>query len=333
MRRRQRLLGEDDNLQHIWPSFADVTSTFALLLFVLVLLAYVRNIMSSKQLEAYQQQISSAEKRLSVLSLDLDRTQREISTGRALLSASERKLSAQQGIILASQQELEGLRARLSSIALLRVEVLEKVKRSIEAVLGAAPPAGVPAGGDLVRIGDNGNIVINEGLVFEFNSFAIKPSSTALLETLARALEGVLDDPEVREYVDAIIVQGHTDDRGTGSFNRELSAKRANAVVDYVFSANPNLERKYASYFAASAFSEFRPLDPGENEVAYERNRRIEISVALRDANVRKLIEQYMQNVSPAAGAAAPGAPGTAAPGVPDGVAPGAAPPAPAPAP
>jgi len=339
MRKRQRLLSEEDNLQHIWPSFADVTSTFALLLFVLVLLAYVRNLVSSKQLAAYQEQISSAEKRLGALALDLERTQREIATGRTLLSASERKLSAQQGIILASQQELEGLRARLSSIALLRVEVLEKVKRAIEAVLGGAPAAAAGAAepgavqpgtaGELVRIGDNGNIVINEGLVFEFNSFAIKASSTTLLDTLARALEGVLDDPDVREYVDAIVVQGHTDDRGSGSFNRELSAKRANAVLDYVFSANPNLERKYASFFTASAFSEFRPLDPAENEAAYERNRRIEISVALKDANVRKLIEQYMQNVDAAGGgAAATGAAGGAAT-APDGSNPRPAEPAP----
>jgi chemotaxis protein MotB len=351
-------MAEDENLQHIWPSFADVTSTFALLLFVLVLMAYVRNLMSSKQLAVYQEQIAGAEKRLSVLALDLEKTQREIATGRTLLSASERKLNAQQGIILASQQELEGLRARLSSIALLRVEVLEKVKRSIEAVLAAnpppaAPPGGAPPGapqpsvagnGGLVRIGDNGNIIINEGLVFEFNSFALKPSSTPLLDTLSRALEGVLDDPEVREYVDAIVVQGHTDDRGSGSFNRELSAKRANAVVDYVFSANPNLEKKYASYFAASAFSEFRPLDPSENEGAYERNRRIEISVVLKDANVRKLIDQFMQSVpteganpTGVGGAGAPdGSPGNAAAGVggtgagtAPGALPGAAPPAP----
>lgn len=315
MRRRQRLLGEDENLQHIWPSFADVTSTFALVLFVLVLLAYVRNLMSTKQLTAYQEQIASAGRRLSVLSLDLDRTQREIASGQLLLSASEKKLAAQQGIIVASQQELETLRARLSSIALLRVEVLEKVKRSIEATLGAV--TNQPAGGELVRLGDNGNIVINEALVFEFNSFAIKPTSTPLLDTLARALESVLDDPEVREYVDTIVVQGHTDERGSGSFNRELSAKRANAVLDYVFSANPNLELKYASYFAASAFSKFRPLDPEENETAYARNRRIEISVVLRDANVRKLIDQYMQNVAapPPAGSAPDGAAPAPTPG------------------
>lgn len=330
MRQRQRLLGKDENLSHIWPSFADVTSTFAMILFVLVLIAYVKNLVSVKQVAAYEKQIAGAEQRLGALSLDLDRTQKEIALGRSALSDSQRKLKTQEGVIAASQAELDQLRARLSNIALLRVEVLEKVKLAVEAVLAKDPPPGASAAAPLVRLGDNGNIVINEGLVFEYNSFALKPDSTPLLDTLARALESVLDDAEVREYVDAIIVQGHTDDRGTPSFNRELSSKRANAVVDYVFKANPNLEQKYASFFASSAFSEFRPIDPSESETAYERNRRIEISVALKDANVRKLIDQYMQatpidtpGVAPQPGAPA-AAPNPAAPA-------GAAAPAPAP--
>lgn len=329
MRQRQRLLGKDENLSHIWPSFADVTSTFAMILFVLVLIAYVKNLVSTKQLAAYEKQIAGAEQRLGALSLDLDRTQKEIALGRAALSDSQRKLKTQEGVIAASQAELDQLRARLSSIALLRVEVLEKVKQAVERVLAENAPPGSPppAPGSLVRLGDNGNIVINENLVFEYNSFALKPESTPLLDTLARALESVLDDVEVREYVDAIVVQGHTDDRGTPSFNRDLSGKRANAVVDYLLKANPNLESKYASYFASTAFSEFRPLDPGESEAAYERNRRIEISVALKDANVRKLIDQYMQATPIDTGAPAP--PGAEPPsGTPAG---GAPPPAAAP--
>jgi chemotaxis protein MotB len=335
MRQRQRLLGHDENLSHIWPSFADCTSTFAMILFVLVLIAYVKNLVSTKQLATYEKQIAGAEQRLGALSLDLDRTQKEIALGRSALSESQRKLKTQEGVIASSQAELEQLRARLSSIALLRVEVLEKVKQAVEAVLSKNPPPGAapPPGGSLVRLGDNGNIVINEGLVFEYNSFALKPDGVPLLDTLARALESVLDDAEVREYVDAIVVQGHTDDRGTPSFNRELSSKRANAVVDYLLKANPNLEKKYASYFASSAFSEFRPLDPSENEAAYERNRRIEIAVALKDANVRKLIDQYMQATPIDTGAAA-GAPADPAappsnPVVPAAAAPASAPPAP----
>lgn len=322
MRSRRRLIADDENLQHIWPSFTDVTATMALIMFVLVLLSYVRNLIANQELGAYQAEIARSEEKLRVLSLDLARTGQEIATGRSRLAISEGQLALQRTLLAENTRELETLRGRLSSIALLRVDVLNKVKTAIEAVLdssgGGTPSAGTP----LVRIGDNGNIVINEGLVFEYNSYAIKPEGKRLIATLARALEGVLGDANVRDYVDAIVVQGHTDDRGSSSFNRELSAKRANAVLDDMFAANPALEQSYGSFFAASAFSEFRPLDTGGTEPAFERNRRIEISVVLKDATIPKLIEQYMQAASEGAAAVDGGAP-AAAPAAP---APGAAP-------
>lgn len=309
MRARRRLIADDENLQHIWPSFTDVTSTMALIMFVLVLLSYVRNLIANQELGAYQAEIARSEEKLRVLSLDLARTGQEIATGRARLAISEGELALQRTLLAENARELETLRGRLSSIALLRVDVLNKVKTAIEAVLGVSGGGAPGAGAPLVRIGDNGNIVINEGLVFEYNSFAIKPEGKQLIATLARALEGVLGDANVRDYVDAIVVQGHTDDRGSSSFNRELSAKRANAVLDDMFAANPVLEKEYGSFFAASAFSEFRPLDTGATEPAFERNRRIEISVVLKDATIPKLIEQYMQAARDAAAAGSAGEP------------------------
>jgi chemotaxis protein MotB len=90
-------------------------------------------------------------------------------------------------------------------------------------------------------------------------------------------------------------VQGHTDERGSAAFNRDLSAKRASAVLNHLFEANKTLEDSYGSYFASSAYSKFRPLNPAKTEAAYEQNRRIEISVVPKDANVRKVIDEYMQ--------------------------------------
>jgi chemotaxis protein MotB len=160
-----------------------------------------------------------------------------------------------------------------------------------------------------VLIGDNGNIVINESLVFEINSYAIKPEAKPLLDALAVALGNVLGDASVRENVDTIVIQGHTDERGADSLNWDLSAKRANAVLAYLFSANRVLADSYGRYFAASAYSKFRPLDPGKTEAAYQQNRRIEISVVPKDANIRKVIDEYVQAVGaaprPAAGASA----------------------------
>lgn len=291
MRNRRPLVSGEQDASELWPSFTDITSTIALILFVLVLLAFVRTLIAGKKLEGYQQRIAASEQKLQVLGSQLARTTAEIEAGQRRLQLSEQKLQDQQRVLADSDQELSELRSRLQSIAVLRVEVLSKVKQALEGELGPID-SGVP----LLAIGDNGNIVLNERLVFEYNSFAIKPEGKPVLQTLARALGNVLSDASVRDNIDAIVIQGHTDERGAASFNRELSAKRANAVLDYLFESNPVLEQTYGSYFASSAFSEFRPIRAGSSEEAYQENRRIEISVALKDQNVRKVISEYMQS-------------------------------------
>jgi chemotaxis protein MotB len=151
-----------------------------------------------------------------------------------------------------------------------------------------------------VSIADNGNIIIDESLLFEYDSHTVKRDGKKFLDTLAAAFAGVLSDPGVRANIDAVHIQGHTDERGSVSYNRELAARRANAVLDYMFEAHESLERDHGSFFASSAYSEFRPIDPGKSETAFRRNRRIEISVVLKDASVRALIDDYMRGIDPA---------------------------------
>jgi chemotaxis protein MotB len=293
--RRQPLI--DEGNENFWPSFADLTSTVTLIFFVLMLLAYMQNLIAGRNLEAAtrrladsRRQIGDAEGRLRVLEAQLHATTAEIEAGQSRLRLSEDRVEA-------SNRELASVRARLQGIAVLRVDVLNKVKSSLEGELGASAPG--TAGTPRVAVADNGNIRINESLVFEYNSYTIKPEGKRLLATLARAFARVLGDPAVRENVDVILVQGHTDERGTATYNRELSAKRANAVLDYMFEASPALEQSYGSYFASSAYSEFRPVNPARTEAAYEQNRRIEISVVLKDARVRDVIDEYMRTVAP----------------------------------
>ena len=71
-------------------------------------------------------------------------------------------------------------------------------------------------------------------------------------------------------------------------------------MLEYLFDANKVLSDPYGSYFTASAYSKFRPLDPAKTEAAYQQNRRIEIAVIPKDANVRKVIDDYMRDQPPA---------------------------------
>jgi chemotaxis protein MotB len=301
MRNRRRLMLTDESAENFWPSFTDLISTVSMILFVLVLLAYIQNLISGRNLQAVkteltaaiarlrssQQQITTSERKLRLLAS-------EIEAGQARLRASQAQVDQQQAVIADSTRQLGEVRARLQGIAVLRVEVLKKVKESIDAQLSS-----VVANKSGARIAENGNIVIDENLVFESNSYVIRPEGKRFLDSVAKAFATVLGDPEVRQNIDVILVQGHTDTRGTVQYNRDLSARRANAVLDYMFQTDSTLEQSYGSFFAASAYSEFRPVNPEANEAAYQQNRRIEISVVLKDASVRDVIDEYMKSIDP----------------------------------
>jgi chemotaxis protein MotB len=66
-----------------------------------------------------------------------------------------------------------------------------------------------------------------------------------------------------------------------------------------MFRAEPSLENSYGEYFASSAYSEFRPVEQGKTEASFQQNRRIEISVVLKDAGIRSVIDEYMKNQVP----------------------------------
>ena len=297
--RRRRLLTEDGT-DNFWPSFADLTSTIALILFVLVLLAYIQNLISGKnlerartqleqtlvQLQASQSQVSNAERRLAVLSAEIDSRQ-------AALTLSRARIEEQAQVIADSSRELRDVRAKVMGMGVLRLTVLEKVKASLEAQLERRD------GSSVATIAENGNIVLDESLLFEYNSHTIKADGSAFLDKLAAAFANVLSDAEVRQNIDVILVQGHTDERGSGAFNRELSARRANAVLNHMFETNETLESNFGRYFASSAYSEFRPVSGEQTEEAFRQNRRIEISVVLKDAGVQEVIDQYLRNIDP----------------------------------
>lgn len=290
MKTRKRYLAGEAEVQGFWPSFTDVMSTIALILFFLMLLAYIQNIIygsnlehARKQLAISKAEISSAEKELSQIRLEIEETKAELSLSRS-------QIESQKAVIAASNEELNSLRVRLQSIAFLRLDILKKVKESVENELGRCNDKGE----ELVTIGDNANIIINESMVFAYNSYKLKPEAKRLLSQLAKSFERVLDNSEVRESIDAISIDGHTDSTGNSEYNRELSARRATEVVNYLMSSNPNLEKKYGRYFAANGYSEFRPINPGTDEKSMAVNRRIEISIVIKDSNIQKVIQKYL---------------------------------------
>lgn len=114
------------------------------------------------------------------------------------------------------------------------------------------------------RIGSEGRVVLY-GIPFDFNKAEIKPEASPTLEQIA-ALLG--EKPTLK-----LLVVGHTDNVGGFEFNRDLSQRRAKAVVEALvsrFRLSP--ERLFP--FGVSYAS---PIATNETEEGRTNNRRVEL--------------------------------------------------------
>jgi len=101
-----------------------------------------------------------------------------------------------------------------------------------------------------------------QDVYFDFDKSNIKSSQAAILDDDANWIKAHPDK--------FIILEGHCDERGTVAYNLALGERRANAVRDYLVSLGIDRSRlKTVSY------GEERPVDPGHNEAAWAKNRRV----------------------------------------------------------
>ena len=125
---------------------------------------------------------------------------------------------------------------------------------------------------DIRIVGDR--FVFQAELLFDTGSAELGEDGKEQLRQLAGALREIA--AEIPADLNWILrVDGHTDLRPifTAAFgsNWELSTARALTVVEFLIEQGISPER-----LAATGFGEFQPLDRGEDEAAFRRNRRIE---------------------------------------------------------
>ena len=72
-------------------------------------------------------------------------------------------------------------------------------------------------------------------------------------------------------------VQGHTDSRGSDLYNKRLSQRRAQAVVDYLVRKDVDRDR-----LEAHGYGEEKPIAPNSTKTGRAMNRRVELIVRRR---------------------------------------------------
>jgi chemotaxis protein MotB len=218
-------------------------------------------------LTAQKDLTKDAQARADLLTRQIAALQQQLAALNAALGVSEDKAKAE-------QVQISDLGKRLNSALAGRVEELTKFRSEffgrLRQVLGDRP--------DVRVVGDR--FVFQSEVLFPTGSAELQPEGKQQLDGVADALATIAKEmPSDLPWV--LQVDGHTDNRpiSTAQFpsNWELSAARAISVVKYLTSRGIPADR-----LAAAGFGEFEPIDPGNNEAAWRRNRRIEIKVTNR---------------------------------------------------
>ncbi|CCE07312.1 putative flagellar motor protein MotB [Bradyrhizobium sp. STM 3843] len=222
----------------------------------------------NKALDSEKQTTARALAQIEVLNQQISALRRQLAALEDALDASEKRDKE-------SQNRIADLGQRLNVALAQRVQELSRYRSEffgrLRAILGNRP--------DIRVVGDR--FVFQSEVFFDTGQATLLPEGQQELNTVATALID-LDKQIPSEIAWVLRVDGHTDIRPLNNSplfksNWELSSARAISVVQYLISLGVPPQR-----LVAAGFAEFQPLDPGNNEDAFRRNRRIELKLTER---------------------------------------------------
>jgi len=219
------------------------------------------------ELQAKDAALVQAQSQLALLNEQIAALRDQLQRLAAALDASEQKAKEQEVQIADLGRRLNvALANKVQELATYRSEFFGRLRE----ILGNRP--------DIRIVGDR--FVFQSEVLFPPGSADLSPEAKTELDLLAGALKDIAAKiPQEIPWV--LRVDGHTDKRpiSTPQFpsNWELSTARAIAVTKYLISQGIPPSR-----LAAAGFGEFQPIDPGEGEDAYRKNRRIEFKLTER---------------------------------------------------
>jgi outer membrane protein OmpA-like peptidoglycan-associated protein len=137
-------------------------------------------------------------------------------------------------------------------------------------------------GAKVERIGEGIKMTFDSGLLFAFDSDKISPTTRSNLDKMADVLT---------KYEDTdILIEGHTDSKGSDAYNKRLSDRRAQAVADYLRTANVSRNR-----LRTAGYGEGQPVADNNSEGGREQNRRVEVVIVANE----KLKQQAAEGKTP----------------------------------
>jgi chemotaxis protein MotB len=221
----------------------------------------------SSQLDLQKETTARAVAQIEILNAQISALRRQIAALEEAPGVSEKKEKESQLRIADLGQRLNvALAQRAQELSRYRSDFFGKLRE----ILGNRP--------DIRVVGDR--FVFQSELFFDSGSAVLRREGRVELDQLAAALLDL--DTRIPSEINWVLrVDGHTDTQPTAvsqfKSNWDLSAARAISVVQYLISKGVSPKR-----LVAAGFGEFQPIDPGNTQEAFSRNRRIELKLTER---------------------------------------------------
>ena len=195
----------------------------------------------------------------------------QLSALRTQIAALEQALEASEARDVESRTKIADLGRRLNLALAQRVQDLSRYRSDFFGRLRQV----LEGRADVRVVGDR--FVFQSEVLFDAGQATVSPDGADEIRALGQAILEL--EKEIPPEINWVLrIDGHTDKRpiATAQFpsNWELSAARAIAVAKLLVAEGVSPNR-----LLAAGFGEFQPIDTGDTEEAYRRNRRIEFKL------------------------------------------------------
>lgn len=116
------------------------------------------------------------------------------------------------------------------------------------------------------RLGEGIKITFDSGTLFGFGSSELSSKAQVNVSKMAKILNKYKDTD--------IIIEGHTDNKGSDIYNLKLSEERVHAVARLLKILDVNTDRIFEA-----AYGEEKPVADNETEAGRSLNRRVEVAI------------------------------------------------------
>ena len=177
--------------------------------------------------------------------------------------------------------KLQEQKAKIKTLTGVKIKVIAELKYSL---------------GDKVEIdSQSGSLRLSSNILFDKGSANLKESSKKELEKVFINYIGALtSNTNIRNQLDRIVIEGHTDSDGDYLFNLSLSQQRAYAVMNYLLSLDFTKENNIKPLLVASGRSFLDTIYNKQGLENKEASRRIEIKFRLKNDDAMNEIERIL---------------------------------------